>query len=313
MDSIGSFGVRFFFVISGFLITGLLLQEFRKDGGVDLARFYLRRSLRIFPAFYAYLAVLGILALLNIIELQRFDLLRSMVYIVNYYPWDSQAIYVRHIWSLSNEEQFYLLWPCCLLLLKPRGAAWLAAAVIVLEPAVRGAVMMAGVPVTLTIDRRFDCLADALATGCLLACLGSRLSEEPAYLRFLRSPWFFGIVILTFGAAFTHQHPRVYYLLAQTVLNIGIAIIIDRWVRFPSDGFGRLLNSVPMRKVGVMSYSIYLWQELFLVDDSKWWHAFPVNLLLVAAAAFASYHLVELPFQRIKSSIAGRTLPAQVR
>ena len=73
MDSIGNFGVRFFFVISGFLITGLLLQEFRNDGGVDLARFYLRRSLRIFPAFYAYLAVLGILALLNIIELQRFD------------------------------------------------------------------------------------------------------------------------------------------------------------------------------------------------------------------------------------------------
>src|SRR6185503_4239118 len=136
---LGNLGVRVFFIISGYLITSLLFHEIEKRGRVDLKGFYIRRVFRIFPAFYAYLAVIGAAAALGLVHLGRWDAVAAATYTVNYVP--DRAWVVGHIWSLSVEEQFYLLWPATLLLLpaaapvaeaKRRGAVRVAIAVILL-------------------------------------------------------------------------------------------------------------------------------------------------------------------------------------
>lgn len=111
---LGEFGVHVFFVISGFLITGLLLDELARTNRVDLRRFYLRRALRIFPPYYTYLAVVFLLALAGALQLAPRDMAHGLTYTSNYYP--ARSWFLGHTWSLSVEEQFYLLWPAVLML-----------------------------------------------------------------------------------------------------------------------------------------------------------------------------------------------------
>ena len=108
-------GVVVFFVISGFLITRLLLSEHAKKGQVSLQRFYTRRALRLFPASYTYIACITLLWLSGILHLEPRDLWHAVTYTVNYLP--GRTWQVGHLWSLSVEEQFYLLFPVLLILL----------------------------------------------------------------------------------------------------------------------------------------------------------------------------------------------------
>ncbi len=89
-------------------------------------------------------------------------------------------------------------------------------------------------------------------------------------------------------------------------MNIGIAVSIDRWVRFPGGIAGRALNSAPMRGIGLLSYSIYVWQQPFLDSEgAAFVNRFPLNLIAVAAVSAGSYFLIEQPFQRLKSRVPG--------
>jgi peptidoglycan/LPS O-acetylase OafA/YrhL len=110
----GSLGVRFFFVISGFLITWLLLQEQAKHGVISLKHFYLRRALRILPVYFLYLFVLGFLTHYS---QPASDWLTNLTFTTNYF-WPPEP--TAHLWSLGVEEQFYLLWPGLLVLLLHR-------------------------------------------------------------------------------------------------------------------------------------------------------------------------------------------------
>src|SRR6185503_16392845 len=107
-------GVRVFFVISGFLITKLLLAEWSRTGGIDLSRFYLRRTLRIMPPYYVLLVAVAMAASVDLIRLAPGDLAHAATYTSNYAP--DRSWWIGHTWSLSVEEQFYLLWPAVLLL-----------------------------------------------------------------------------------------------------------------------------------------------------------------------------------------------------
>ena len=140
IGDLGNLGVRVFFVISGFLITSLLLHEVKKTGTISLKGFYLRRTFRIFPAFYAYIAIMGVAWALGWIPLRAADVIHASTYTVNYAH--GRSWYIGHIWSLSVEEQFYLLWPAALLLLPRgegtrRGAAIVAIIVILVAPFAR--------------------------------------------------------------------------------------------------------------------------------------------------------------------------------
>jgi peptidoglycan/LPS O-acetylase OafA/YrhL len=303
-DSMGNLGVRTFFVISGFLITSLLLHEESKYGRIRLRDFYVRRIARIFPAFYVYLLVLAATAGTGLILLKSNDLIEAATYTVNYFTWSSQSNYVRHIWSLSVEEQFYLLWPAALVFLGVLRARYLATFIVVASPFYRLLVWLLVPAFRLTIDRRFDCIADCIAVGCLLACVGRDLASRPRYMSFLNS-FAFGLVpIAVITGSLAANHPKIYYGVAQTVINLGLALVVHRSVLLKDSLSGRFLNFVPIAYVGTLSYSLYLWQQLFLSEQvGVWRFAFPYNLALAGGAALLSFYVVEQP---LRSAITAR-------
>jgi len=301
--NLGNFGVRIFFVISGFLITTLLLNELAKRGRISLKMFYLRRVFRIFPAAYAYLAVMTVLTALALVPLEWNDILHGFSYTTNYdrvRPW-----LTIHLWSLSVEEQFYMIWPAVLALAGRALGLRVAASMLLVAPLLR-VVFSQWIPsLEWTIGSGFPTNADALAAGCLLAGYRAELWQRTAYRSVILSSWFWLLpaALLTMVLFLSAEGWFMEYV-GYSVLNIGIAMTIDRCVRMPAGAVGKLLNSSPMVMVGVLSYSIYLWQEPFLNRLSNaWWTAFPVNLILVAVCALASYLLVEKPFLDLRKKI----------
>jgi len=293
------FGVRIFFVISGFLITTLLLKELELTHQISLKRFYFRRIFRIFPASYAYIAAIAALGLAHIVYLKSADLLHAATYTVNYHS--VRGWYLGHLWSLSVEEQFYLLWPLALKISGRRRGMAVALAVCVACPFIRMAEFALLPAARMGVGERFETLADIIATGCLLAGARDWLSTQKWYMRLLSSRLFFLVPIFTLSLNLP-MRLRYEYSVAETLKNIGIALCIDWCVRFRSHPVGRFLSWSPVAFLGVLSYSLYLWQQPFVnrYGSSILTH-FPLNCLLALAAALASYYFVEKPFLRAKT------------
>jgi peptidoglycan/LPS O-acetylase OafA/YrhL len=292
------FGVRIFFVISGFLITTLLLKELELTRSISLKGFYFRRIFRIFPASYAYMAAIAILGLTHVIYLNAADLLHAATYTVNY---DSgRGWYLGHLWSLSVEEQFYLLWPLALRLSGRRSGTFLAAAVCFVCPLIRVAEFALFPAARMGVGERFETVADTVAIGCVLAGVRDWLSSQKWYMGLLSSRLFFLVPILTLTLNLP-MRVRYEYSIAETLKNIGIALTIDWCIRFKPHPASRFLGSSPMAFLGVLSYSLYLWQQPFVNrSGSSVLTHFPLNCGLALAAALASYYLVEKPFLRVK-------------
>jgi len=291
-------GVVVFFVISGFLITSLLISEHAHKGRVSLKLFYARRSLRIFPASYAYISCMLLLSLAGVLHLEARDLWHAVTYSVNYLPGASWQL--AHLWSLSVEEQFYLLWPFAFVALGGRRATWGAAGVILLAPIARSAswYFLRGTPYRDL--EMFPMVADSLAMGCLLARLRYWLEARAWYVHLFRPVYSFGLLalVLLINREMGYTMVQVF---GTSVMNVSLAILIHRSVYRSEDCLGRFLNWKPIEFVGVLSYSLYLWQQLFLNRDSTAWvNTFPQNLLFAVAAALASYLLLEKPLLRLR-------------
>jgi peptidoglycan/LPS O-acetylase OafA/YrhL len=135
LGDFGNLGVRIFFVISGFLITSLLLEESERNGQISLRSFYFRRILRIFPAAYSFIAAIWVASAIGLLNVGVADFVSACTYTMNYlHPrnWN-----LAHLWSLSIEEQFYILWPFALCLAGKRRAMMIAVFVLILSPCVR--------------------------------------------------------------------------------------------------------------------------------------------------------------------------------
>jgi len=303
-------GVRVFFVISGFLITSLLLDEEARSGTVSLRRFYFRRTMRIFPPFYAYVAFVALASALGWVELREHDLLSAVTYTTNYHH--DRSWYLGHTWSLAVEEQFYLLWPFLVKFLGSRRAAHAALATVVGAPLLRFGLLVAAPGFRDGIGETFPTVADAIATGCLLACYRERLVTWRRWTAFVEGPAFWLVPALAFAAAFVPS-TKVDHLFGQTVTNIGVALLVDRVVRHPGLPTGRFLNARPVAFVGVLSYSMYLWQQPFLNRHSeRIITAFPINVALVMLVAAVSYYAIERPALRLRGRLesSARQTPA---
>ena len=297
---LGQLGVRVFFVISGYLITSILFRELDKTGTLNVRKFYFRRTLRLMPGLYVLIGTVALLAWAGWLRLEDGDLLHAATYTMNFHH--PHAWWLAHCWSLGVEEQFYLLWPAILLACGRRGGLWICAAFVLLGPVIRTWSWYHGSD---AVGESFQTIADAVAAGCLLAGLRPWLHQRPLYRRLVdsRASW---LVLL--GTAVTYlafaRFFRVELTVGPTALDLGIALCIDYCLRHPAGKVGRVLNSAPMVAVGVGSYSIYLWQQLFLNRTGDWRvHSFPAALLAVAAAATLSYFLVERPFMRLRETI----------
>ncbi len=293
MGSIGFLGVRVFFVLSGFLITFLLLEERERTGVISLRGFYRRRMLRIFPAFYFYLLTITLLKISGVLHLPWGDLAISAGFLTDLRLTDWN---VGHFWSLSTVEQFYLLWPA-LLFARCTHAVTTAVVAMLMSP------LLSAVLWKLNFPRlgMFFLSVNAIATGCVLAALRKRFHANTVYMSVLSSRWIGLVPVITVPLACWEGHGAVLF---YGVTAAGIALLIDRVITIPC-GVAAFLNWQPMVWLGAMSYSLYVWQQLFLnryVDNV--FTTFPLNLALSTICALLSFYFIERPLQSLKKPSA---------
>ena len=296
----GNLGVQVFFVISGYLITHLLLSELQRSDKIHLGTFYFRRTLRIFPPCYFMIGGLVLLTAAGWNALTPKDAFHALTYTSNYYPGRSWNI--GHTWSLGVEEQFYLLWPAVLVILGRRKGFFAAASVIFICPIIR--VLLWHFYRLPDIGHRFETVADAIATGCLLAGTREWLHRQQLYKTILGSKFLFALPIFVLAALILDPHPMTYFAVSPTVMNLSIALFLDFSITYHRGVVGGILNSRPFVFLGLISYSTYLWQQVFLNRNSaSVITAFPLNIILAAAAAVASYYVIEQPCLRFRQHL----------
>lgn len=299
--SLGNLGVRVFFVISGFLITGLLVREIERTSSVNLLKFYFRRTLRIFPPYYFYLIVVSLAVLLGLTEIPGSSLLFAAAYLTDYIHPNNWLL--GHTWSLAVEEQFYLILPGLLLLLGIARAKLMLILIVLILPVLRIVDFHLSGAEQVWVIKGFHANTDALAIGCLLTLFRTALQRSKLYLRFLGRPWVFLLLPLIFLANVQHDHPHILLGFSFTFINISAALFIDWAVTNCDTAVGRFLNSAVMVKLGMMSYSIYLWQQPFLDPTSGMgFTIFPYNIAGIAIMSMISYHLVERYSLRLRQT-----------
>jgi peptidoglycan/LPS O-acetylase OafA/YrhL len=241
-------GVVVFFVISGFLITSLLVAEHASHGGISLKLFYARRALRIFPPSYVYLIAAVTLSAFGLFHLTTADIATAATYTANYLP--ERSWLTGHLWSLSVEEQFYLLWPFTFAAMGPRRSPLAAAGVVLLGPIARLAdrLLLVGTPYYHL--PMFPMVADSLAMGCLLATSREWLEKQEWYLRLFRPQW--SIAMLAFILLLNREAApyTAVWILGSSVSNACIAILVHRAVYDGDSWTTRFLNWRPLAFVG---------------------------------------------------------------
>jgi peptidoglycan/LPS O-acetylase OafA/YrhL len=319
----GHLGVTIFFVISGYLITHLLRREQEKNGFINLSAFYKRRMLRIFPAFYVFLTVIVALVAIGMIKISPADILLSGTYTLNYRAltshWNPSALYdaldpkfwyVGHLWSLCLEEQFYLIWPVLLISSGLERARWIGLGIVCLEPVLRVGTHMLYPPWRGISVVWLPWAADPLIFGALAALWQGHPFFDATVAR-LRNGWVpvaatFFLVVLS---PLLTQHLRGFYTLglSPTLESLAILSVLFWLTRHSQSCVGRIFNLPIVTGLGVLSYSLYLWQQLFLVPWNEHLSVvqeFPWNFLSCFAFAVVSYFVVEKPFLRWKKQLS---------
>ena len=298
----GNLGVRLFFIISGFLITSLLLVERERTGTINIPGFYLRRALRIFPAYFVFLLVMAALLPTGWLVLHKDDFLPSAAFFSDY---KTPQYALGHTWSLSVEEQFYLLWPGAIVLLGLRRAFYACVALLVIAPTFRLLVDLSVWPEPAM--RGFECVSDALACGCILAVAREKLWNNQLYRRLVSSPYVVLIPLPTLlfmaVAVFVTRTYILYDTIGIPILNFGLMLILDRYMRFAdTTRTGRWLNWAPVAWIGTISYSLYLWQEPMACLTRP--RPMIVEILGALVLATASRHFIELPFLSLRRRLS---------
>ncbi|SFV36684.1 acyltransferase family protein [Hyphomicrobium facile] len=312
LTSHGQFGVRLFFVISGFLITHLLLKEHGRFGSVSLSEFYIRRSFRILPIYVAFLLTIAGFQFFGLVHDQASSWLGSLTFTRNVLGrGDSPSI---HLWSLAVEEQFYLLWPSAIAFLgladRPRRALAILCGTILVAVIARSVSCQTGIVcVRLLGEKSLIHNGDSLAVGCALVFW--MRSRQPASRLGLLSLGSTSLVL--FASCFitpTNAWSASLLILAQT---LGFAALIYCGVAQSRSGIAfQFLNSKAMTAIGLISYSLYVWHMLFLsantgtrifpsplYDWRIWW-------LPAFCLAAASYYFYESPIRSLGSRLIAK-------
>jgi peptidoglycan/LPS O-acetylase OafA/YrhL len=162
----------------------------------------------------------------------------------------------------------------------------------------------------------FPVVADSLAAGCLLA-IGRDWLEQQRWYRALLRPSSAGLMLATVLVVNGYMGYNGVFIAGTALINLLIAVLIHRCVFCSRDLAARVLNWKPMAALGVLSYSLYLWQQPFLNRNSaSWLAAFPQNLVFACAAAIASYTLLEKPLMQLRSRLRQKPLeqpPAEMQ
>jgi peptidoglycan/LPS O-acetylase OafA/YrhL len=289
----GFLGVDIFFVLSGYLITSILLEERYRTGGIRLGAFWARRARRLLPALLLLLVALAAWNVHRPFSNLRGDGLATLFYVANWHLIGGQSYFaqfaspspLRHTWSLAIEEQFYIVWPLV--------AAWFAAkarfvwgvAAAIVGSAILQAVLYRPADPSAAYYNTFA-RAHEIFVGALVALLGAKLIGKLAWPAFL---------LVLAAIAFLPDRAAIYYRGGSVVFAVLAAAVVV--------GQPRILASKPLRALGTISYGVYLWHwpVFLIVTPAIGVRGALLNVVRVAltlAIATVSYHLVEQPVRK---------------
>ncbi len=318
----GFIGVDVFFVISGFLITGLLVSEHTRTGRISLRRFWQRRARRLVPPLIPVVLISCTIAFViggDVLVGLGAQLVGASTFGYNWVSIANDASYfsvnepelLRNLWSLAVEEQFYLVWPllllAVLLIRRPRVRLAIVTTLFVASALWMGALYQPGADPT-RVYYGSDTHSFGLFAGAALALLLRRPSGQRNELPRLR-PWLGGAAVLTIVAFALWLPEDGTATFRGGLVAVSLATALAIWAGVRGGRFGRLLDAAPLRYLGERSYGIYLWHWPILVLVQLLWPAspragsvLPIGVLATVITLFVagvSYRWLEVPIRRV--------------
>jgi peptidoglycan/LPS O-acetylase OafA/YrhL len=303
----GSRGVDIFFAISGFLICSRLVAEQEQRGRISLYSFYVRRAFRILPPYLVYLAVIALLAAGGLIAVEPREFVGSLLFVRNYYgPTQEHGWYTGHFWSLAVEEHFYLLWPLLLIVAGIRRARPLALLLALAVPVWQVANTQLGWITAGHPTQRTDARIDSLLWGCWAALFVSVPTYRAFFVRLFR-PWVWVGIVAILAGLVRYEPPFERHIQSFLMPWLLVGTVVH-----PEWRVSRALEAGPVRWVGRLSYSLYIWQQLWMLGSWRAVRPFPLgpfqelplSLFCTVGCAALSYYLVEKPTLRLGTSLA---------
>jgi len=304
----GTIGVQIFFILSGFLITSLLLKEKVTRGRISLRNFYIRRVLRIMPVAYLYLLVLIILNQVFNLNIPALSFLMSFSFFRNIPLMNDW--YTGHFWTLATEEQFYILTPF-LLAYWPNRYIKLTIILLVLVPVIQyiGFHNIGIFYSNRTIHVITMTFIALTSRGALYIIIGSLFSillfKGIINVERFNKNYYLSFFLLVIAAVvhFPNSPINVPYISAiMFALLIGFVIVLNL---SENNFLTAILKNPVLNKIGILSYSIYIWQQLFTVNQ-PWKDSFKysgntfVNVAALFVVSYCSYTYFERPFLKLK-------------
>lgn len=317
----GSTGVQAFFILSGFLITLLLIREKQTTGTVSISKFIIRRSLRIFPLY----VLLCILTTAVAIDGQNGVSWASMrylyFYVYNFVPLKDYSPLLGHAWSLAVEEHFYLIWPLlfsCMFAARLRLLKTLLVVFAVGALFFHLALIRQPFAQHYQIDRWSFIAGYAIALGCLAALLTETGAKNGFYRMTCRHrlSGLLGAGMYANSLFISTQSWAIENIILVYLRAVGILLMI-LWIYFNQSSIAtRILDCRPLKYLGRISYGIYMWQGFFLStgpnrEPGQQWPPDPaLGVFLLLVVAPLSYAYFEKPFLRLKHLYASAKAPA---
>lgn len=322
IKSFGLLGVQLFFGLSGFLITSKLLIEEAQNDNISLTAFYIRRTFRILPAALFFLATVALMSAINLISISTDRWLSTIFFMANYtnaeYSW-----YVGHFWSLAVEEHFYFIWPAAFILLRTTQRR--VSAVVVTAFAVA---FWRAIDFKLQITNstpaifwgRTDIQVDGILWGAFIALLYANPKWNIRIKNILSNILSLTILLISLVLIqinYKYDWKTAFFLI--TLKSIIIPMILLGTLIQGNGLIGRILEKKPIKIVGRLSYSLYLWQQIFLVWDKYQapnlipLQYFPINFIVVFSCATISMIFIEKPLIRLGHRISNIKNKSQSR
>lgn len=314
----GSTAVEAFFVLSGFLITTLLLKEQMATGHVSVKNFMIRRTLRIAPLYCAFLLLATFLHIAGNHVSTWASLRYAYFYFYNFIPYSLCTGFLEHTWSLAVEEHFYLIWPSVFVVLFRQGRRVLIPLLslsILASLLLHYALVHSHYNEEYWVSRWTFVSGYNLAAGCLAAILIQN-GDHPTFFRaILKAPVsLLAGLLLYANSLYLHTgYGFVDNVVSEYLRTAGITLGIA-WLFLNQESLmARVLECPPLKYVGLISYGIYMYQGLFLSTgpqrdpSSDWPPDQSIGIVLLVITAPLSYYFFERPFLQLKHQHSHRS------